>query len=702
MARLIDALLEKNLITREQLQDARDKQIGAKKPIHELLIEMGFLQEEKLVEIASNILHLPVMDLENESIDTDALKLFSYEYAKSHGVFPVKKANGKLFLAMSDPQDISTLEDARIIAGMEIQPVLCAKSAISKFIEKFYLVDDAIYDLMKNIVEDTKVALLAEGKERKDNFDKEALKDDLAPVVRIVNLILSEAVKSRASDIHIEPFDKFVEVRYRVDGFLKNIMKIPKRLSSALIARIKILSDLDIAETRKSQDGRIKMIIGAEKIDLRISIMPAFYGEKAVIRVLDARQAQVDLTNIGFQKDELDIFKEALHRPQGMILITGPTGSGKTSTIYAALSEIKDETINIITIEDPVEYLIEGISQIEVNPVKDVTFATGLRSILRQDPNVILVGEIRDKETADIAFRSSLTGHLVFSTLHTNNAVASIIRLRDIGLDPYIIASSLALVVSQRLVRVICPHCKQSYEPESRIKDKFKALIQQTGIKSFYQGKGCEKCNYNGFAGRTAIFEVLKIDGQLKELISNDASESEIFEQAKKSKFKTLAESGILKVSKEITTLEEIDRVTDVVAKTDITEQERENDKATRILIVDDEDDIRKVVAKRINAAGYETIEAANGQEAVEMVFKEAPDLIIIDLMMPVMGGIEATKKIKSNLQTASIPIMMLTAKQDKASELQGIDSGADDYITKPFDNDKLIARVKMLLRRRI
>ena len=702
MSRLTDALLERKLITQEQLQDARDKQIGAKRPLHELLVEMGFLEEEKLVETASDVLHLPVVDLEKESIDKGLLKLITYEYAKSRGCFPIKKKEGKLLLAMSDPQDISTLDDACIITGMKIQPVLCKKSDIAKCIEKYYLVDDAIYDLVKNIVIDTKVVLLEEGNKGKDSLDAENLKGEASPVVRIVNLMLSEAVKSRASDIHIEPFEDFIEVRYRIDGFLKNVMKIPKKLSHAIVARIKILSNLDIAETRKPQDGRIKIMIAGDKIDLRISIIPAFYGEKAVIRVLDSRQAQVDLANIGFQEDKLGLFKEYLHKPQGMILITGPTGSGKTSTIYAALSEIKDETINIITIEDPVEYLIDGINQIEVNSVKDVTFASGLRSILRQDPNVILVGEIRDKETAEIAFRSSLTGHLVFSTLHTNSAVASITRLRDIGLDPHIIASSLMLVVSQRLVRAICPHCKEKYEPDVKIKAKFKNLIQKAGIKDFYKGKGCEKCGYSGFLGRTAVFEILKIDDKIRDLISKDSPETAISQEAQKGQFEALAEAGILKVAQGLTTLEEINRVTDVIEKPEeALDHKTKKDKTIRILLADDEADIRKVVAMRLNAAGYETLEAVNGQEAVAIAFKESPDLIIMDLNMPVMGGIEATGKIRSNIQTASIPVMMLTAKQDKASELEGIDAGADDYLTKPFDKDKLIARIKMLLRRK-
>lgn len=700
MSILLDALLEEKLITKEQLDDARDKQLGAKKPLHELLVDMGFLQEEKLIAVASKVFNLEVVHLDNEMIDATILNMLPYNHAKRFGIFPLRKEEGKLVVAMGDAQEILILDDVRLITGMDIKPVLSTKSDISRYIEKYYLLDDSTYDLMKNIVEDTKVELIQDIKPSEDQFDVEFSSKERSPVIQLANLILGEAVKSRASDIHIEPFEEFTEVRYRIDGFLKNIMKLPKKLSNPLVARIKILSELDIAETRKPQDGRSKVMVNNKKIDLRVSIVPAFHGEKVVIRVLDTSHSRVKLDNIGFKEDELSLFKEVIRKPQGMILITGPTGSGKTSTIYAALDAVKNETVNIITVEDPVEYLIEGINQIQVNPVKDVTFANGLRSILRQDPNVILVGEIRDFETAEIAFRSSLTGHLVFSTLHTNNAIATILRLKDMGLDSYIVGSSLIFIVAQRLVRVICPHCKELYQPSENTMNKFKSFIERLGISQFYKGKGCDKCGYVGFLGRIAIFEMLKITDKIRELISSDASEPVILEEARKNKFKNLAESGVIKVLEGITTLEEVARVTDAVDQDEILAQKSGEQKGIKILLVDDEDDIRKVISKRLQNVGYIVVQAKDGLEALECVFNEKPDLILMDIMMPRMDGFEATKKLRSHLQTASIPIIMLTAKKDKQSELDGIDVGADDYITKPFDNDKLLSRIKMLLRR--
>jgi len=530
---------------------------------------------------------------------------------------------------------------------------------------------------------------------------------------------------ARASDIHLEPFEKFVEVRYRVDGNLRSIMKIPADLYPSLVVRIKILTNLDISETRKAQDGRCSILINERKVDLRISVIPTFFGEKIAIRLLDKKEAQVELENLGFYDDDLNIIKQAIHKPQGMILITGPTGSGKTSTLYAALGNIKSESKNIVTIEDPVEYLMPGINQIQVNPFKDVTFATGLRSILRQDPNVILVGEIRDLETAEIAFRASLTGHLVLSSVHTNHALATIVRLMDIGLEPYLISSSLILIVAQRLVRTICPYCKHEVTDPKQLQslhEKFGLFIQKNKIEKFFYGKGCDRCCYTGFLGRTVISEIVKIDNQMKELISNKAHQGEMLKVARTLGMRTLAESGIRKVLEGLTTIEEVESVCDVrdsegkpehgvnlsaPTKEEIKEisavtadLRRAVNKRFMILVVDDEEDIRRILKTRLTKEGYEVVEAVDGEQGVQAAYQRRPNLIIMDVMMPELDGVSATKKIKSHLETASIPVVMLTAKTDSASEIEALDAGADDYICKPFDHEKLVARIRMLLKR--
>jgi type IV pilus assembly protein PilB len=704
MHSLITALLKAGLITQEQLEDARDKQKGAKKPLQDVLVDMGFVTEADLLDVSSKIFNMPVMELDDSAIDPSAMKLISYETAKRHGVFPVRSEDSKLIVAMSNPQDIVALDDLRIISNMHIKPVLSKKSDIAECIEKYYRIDDSVYDILKNITDEADVEIIGESKKEEDTqaaLDIKAFENENTPIVRLVNLVLGDAVKGRASDIHIEPRDRIVEIRYRIDGDLKSIMTVPRNLHPTIVARIKILASLDIAETRMSQDGRTHILVNGRKIDLRVSVVPTFYGERVVLRLLDAKEAKVDMGNLGFQNDELAVFKEAIRRPQGIILVTGPTGSGKTSTLYAALNEVKSEIKNIMTIEDPIEYLVPGINQMQINPVKDVTFAMGLRSILRQDPNIILVGEIRDRDTAEIAFRASLTGHLVFSTLHTNNATSTVTRLLDIGLEPYLIASSVIMIVAQRLVKVICPHCKEEVPPDQKMVEKFKIYIDRLGIKKFYIGKGCEKCDFTGFYGRTAIFEIMKISVALRDLIDKRAPESAIFNEARKSGMKTLAESGIEKVAQGLTTLREVAKIADVVEEIIPAGSAASPAAEAKILVVDDEEDILKVLDKRLESAGYRMIGARDGREAIQCTIKEKPDLIIMDVMMPQMDGFEAVKTLRSRLETARIPIIMLTAKHDKESEVKGLDMGADDYITKPFDSDKLLARIRMLLKRR-
>ena len=715
MTMLTEALLEDALITREQLDDAMDKQIGAKKPIHELLLEMGFVKEEDMMRISSKVFKLPVLKLKEEEIDSSLIKMIPYDKAKCYGVFPIRKEGEILLLAMSDPQDVIALEDLAIIAKCRIRSVLSTKKEINKYIEEYYQSDDSLYDLLKNIVSGGKVEVIKKTVQDTSTVDLGVLNVETAPVVRLANLILSDALKNRASDVHIEPQEGFTEVRYRIDGDLKNIMKVPVKIQSALVARIKIMAEMNIAEKRKSQDGRTAVMIDDRKVDMRVSVVPTFYGEKIVIRLLDTKEAHLEPEKIGFREKDIEMFTEEISRPQGIILVTGPTGSGKTSTLYAALNCVKSEKKNIVTIEDPIEYLMPGISQIQVDVAKDVTFASGLRSILRQDPNIILVGEIRDRETADVAFRSSQTGHLVFSTVHANSAVSTITRLVDIGLEPFLIRSSLNLIIAQRLIKLNCPHCKEEYMPSKKDLKRFKMYLDKFAIKTFYRGKGCEECGYTGHIGRSAIFEMMKLNDRIRTLISQSAPEEEVFQEAKKNGMKTLAEAGIEKVRQGLTTLEEVSNVADVVedepgveafaaqvmpAEPEVTSTPSEVKSKFKILVADDESDIRKVIEKRLEYAGYNVITALNGAEAVALAVKEKPDLILMDVMMPEMDGFEATRVLRSKLETAVIPILMLTAKTDKRSELEGLDSGADDYVTKPFDKDKLLARIKILLRR--
>ncbi|MCX5707752.1 MAG: ATPase, T2SS/T4P/T4SS family [Candidatus Omnitrophica bacterium] len=700
MTDLINALIQEGLITHENVRDAQDKQLGAKKPLQELLVEMGFISEEKLIEVASKTFATPLADVQ-ETIDPAVSRLIPFELARRFGVFPLRMQERKLILAMSNPVDVMAIDGISSLTGLQVEPVLATRSRIMQMTEENYHIDDTVYDLLKNTSSDFKVSVLKEDVADVQALESASKEKEDSSLVKLVNLILGDAIKMRASDIHIEPQDTFAAVRYRIDGNLKNIMNVPSELQPRLVARIKILAGLDVAERMKAQDGRIKILIGEHKVDLRINTVPTFYGETIALRLLDHQAANVDLNKIGLEPEELGKFSKAVKRPQGIILVTGPTGSGKTSTLYAALNFVKSETKHVITIEDPIEYLIEGINQIQLNPAKEMTFATSLRSILRQDPNIVLIGEIRDRETAEIAFQASQTGHLVLSTLHTMNSVSSITRLVDIGLEPFLIASSLIMVVAQRLVRLICPFCKGEYTPDAGEQEKFHSVIERFGLNKFYRGKGCQQCNFTGYLGRKAVFEIMEVNDAICALINSKAPESAILQEAQRNGLRTLADSAVRKVADGLTTWEEISRVVDISKQETAVQKQEIPGGAVKILIVDDEPDLLQILEKRLRDSGYVIVQGHDGAEAVEMAHKERPDLIIMDINMPAMDGFQATKALRSTLATASIPIMLLTARQDVASEVAGLDAGADDYMVKPYDKDKLLARVKLLLRKK-
>ena len=566
MSPIFDELIKKSFVTEKHVSDAFQQRNSVGKSAQEILIELGHLQSSDLYEVAQQVREGHSIDLDAGVINLKILQLIRREDALRYGVVPFAKEGGTLIVAMSDPSDIFAIDNLAFMTGLNVKAGLSSHAQISQWIQKYYFQQDSVQEILQDTIDDNDVALINdEAMTSEEIADIAVSRADSSSFIRLVNRLLCDAVDARASDIHVEPRDKNVEVRYRIDGYLKTIIKIPRNFHPRLSSRIKILAKLDIAEQRKVQEGRIKVSIKGEKIDLRISVIPIFYGEKIVLRILDSRSTQFDINKIGFSPDELETFKAAIQRSQGVVLVTGPTGSGKTTSLYAALQHIKCETKNIVTIEDPIEYLIDGINQLQLSRFKDVTFTTGLRSILRQDPDVILVGEIRDKETAEIAFRASLTGHLVFSTLHTNSAVSSVTRLLNIGLEPYLISSSVSLLVAQRLVRVICPECKEQCIPDQELLKKFKGYLRGSRSQKFYKGKGCEHCNFTGFYGRTSIFEIMKVDDKIKELIFNKASENLILKQATNSGMKTLVESGVMKVLAGVTTLDEVAKVTEVV-----------------------------------------------------------------------------------------------------------------------------------------
>lgn len=544
--RLGDLLLDSGLITAEQLQSAlAEKQKGQR--LGDALLERGFITEQQLIEVLEFQLGIPHVSLYRFPFDQKLIKLVSKEMAKRNLLIPIKIEGDKLFVAMADPMDFYAIDDLRLATGFQIETAIASKDDILRAINKYYEIDDSMSDIMNQLTV-------------QDEVQEEKITSDDSPVVRLVNQILQNAVQQKASDIHIDPQETKVLIRFRVDGVLKNERTFPKHMQSVLVARLKIMANLDITEHRVPQDGRIKMHIEFHPIDLRVSTLPTIYGEKIVMRILDLGSTLNDLNKLGFNSLNLKRFKQLIENPTGIMLITGPTGSGKSSTLYAALNHLNSEEVNIITIEDPVEYQLEGINQIQVNANVGMTFAKGLRSILRQDPNIIMVGEIRDRETADVAVRASLTGHLVLSTLHTNDSLGTITRLVDMGVEPFLVASSLTGVVAQRLVRKVCRDCASEQAPTQREIEIF--AKRGLSIDKVVRGRGCGTCNMTGYKGRLAIHELLMLSDEMKRVIMNNEPFSKLRDLAIKNKTIFLIDDGLLKVKQGLTTTEEILRVT--------------------------------------------------------------------------------------------------------------------------------------------
>ncbi|MBI4590809.1 MAG: type IV-A pilus assembly ATPase PilB [Candidatus Rokubacteria bacterium] len=565
--RLGDLLVNEGLISQEQLQRTLSEQKGTNEKLGSILVRLGIIHEDQLIAFLSRQYGIPSITLSQLDIDPEVVKLVPAQIAKKYEVLPVKRTGNALTLAMADPTNVFALDDVAFMTNLQVLPVVASQGAIRKAIDRIYESKiDALSEAISAIEGEAPDVEVLEGGEdaAPSKVDIFELKDasEEAPVVKLVNLILTDAIRRGASDIHLEPYEKVFRVRYRIDGVLQEMMAPPKRLEAALLSRVKIMSNLDIAERRLPQDGRIKIRYSSREIDLRVSTLPTIFGEKIVMRILDKEALTLDLSKLGFDDWSMENFKKAIHSPYGMILITGPTGSGKTTTLYSAVHTINSPDINIMTAEDPVEYNLKGINQVQVSEEIGRTFAAVLRSFLRQDPDVILVGETRDLETAQIAVRAALTGHLVFSTLHTNDAAGTIARLQDMGIPPFLVASSVLLVLAQRLARKVCKECRQPYEADEESLTPYGHVPQGLGRVTLYKGKGCEVCNFTGMRGRTAIYEVMPVTTEVRELILRGANTTELRELTIQQGMKTLRQAGLLKVLEGVTTAEEILRVT--------------------------------------------------------------------------------------------------------------------------------------------
>ncbi|NPV28505.1 MAG: type II secretion system ATPase GspE [Firmicutes bacterium] len=547
-----DILVEYNLITPAQLEEALKVQRETGERLGEVLVRLGYVSEDDILEVLEYQLGIPRVSLADKPLSPDLVRSLPESLIRRHKVLPLRKEGSTLTVAVADPLNVVALDDLRFATGLEINPVIARRREIEEALERCLAAPEmgrAIQELAMGMPEE----------EARPARTEEAAAEE-APVVRLVNSLLSRAIAEKASDIHIEPQEQGVRVRYRIDGSLREIMQLPKRVQALVTSRIKIMANLDIAEKRVPQDGRIQLRQDERDIDMRVSTMPTVFGEKIVIRLLDKSSALLNLNQLGFSSQNLARFNALIRSSYGMILVTGPTGSGKTTTLYAVLNELNTSEKNIITIEDPVEYTLPGVNQTGINPKAGLTFATGLRSILRQDPDIIMVGEIRDAETAAIAVRAATTGHLVLSTMHTNDAAGAFARLIDMGVEPFLVASSVLGVVAQRLVRVVCPRCREAYELSPDTPEY--AFVNSDKPVRVFRGRGCAACGYTGYKGRTSIQEVLVATRSIRALINAKAPAGEIRRCALEEGMVPLKEDGIAKALEGVTALQEVIRVT--------------------------------------------------------------------------------------------------------------------------------------------
>ena len=560
-SRIGDVLVRQGVISDVQLAQAVEHAQQQSSAVSTALIKSGFVREQDLTSALSKQYNLPVIQIDEQDVQPHVLGLIPQSIAHKHLLLPLELRGNTLTVAMVDPSNIVAVNDIKFITGHDIRVVLASESDLRAHLEKFYESSVSYDSIIGDLAEDGDVEVL--GPESEMNLDELERATEDAPVVKLVNAILTDAIKKGASDIHIEPYEKTFRVRFRIDGVLYEIMKPPPKLKNAITSRLKIMADLDIAERRLPQDGRIKLKFGNRReMDFRVSVLPGLFGEKVVLRLLDKQNLQADMMKLGFEEDQLKVFKDAIDKPFGMVLVTGPTGSGKTTTLYSALAELNKTTVNISTAEDPVEFNLMGINQVQMHDDIGLNFAAALRSFLRQDPDVIMVGEIRDYETAEIAIKASLTGHLVLSTLHTNDAPSTINRLLNRGIEPFLVASSINIVVAQRLARRICDGCKDRLDVSPEVLVNIGVPAAEAMHTEVHYGTGCPKCSGTGYKGRIALYECMAMTDTLKEFVQNGASAAEIKREAIKQGMASLRASGIKALKAGITTVEEVLRVT--------------------------------------------------------------------------------------------------------------------------------------------
>jgi type IV pilus assembly protein PilB len=749
--RLGEIFVKAGLIDEHKLKIAlEENHKNPKEYIGDTLLRLKFVTERDVARALSFQLSVPYIDLTTAVVEPNAIKLIPLKHAKKSLVFPVCLEKGYLILAMKDPLDLNTINMANFASGYNIKPYIAIETDIKYAIKQHYSQGETVDDILKNVTTVDGIEFLKD-----ETPDEKTILDlkkegESAPVIKLVNSIILQGVSAGASDIHIEPQEKEILVRSRVDGVLAEFMRTPKWLQGALVSRIKIMASMDIAERRVPQDGTIKMKMEDKIIDLRISTLPTQYGEKVVIRILETGKNILSPEELGMLPDELGKILNLINLPQGVILVCGPTGSGKTTTLYTLISEIAQKKLNIVTIEDPIEYRIGGVNQVQVFTKAGLTFANTLRSILRQDPDVIFVGEIRDNETAEISMRASVTGHLVLSTIHTNDAISTITRLKDLDIEPYLVGSSLAGILAQRLVRKICKECREEYTPPPAVLKKIETKLSEKVSFLFYHGKGCKSCNQTGYKGRIGVYEILEATSDIRELISKDAPEGKIREAAKMAGMKTMFDDALEKTKQGITTVEELERVlftteereasdelkcsncqkpvepdwqvcpycrhelnvpgpveiinithpSEIIQKEAISGEKHSTLKGVKILIVEEDETVGQGLTFFLRNQQFIVATAVDRKDAVKKIFRDKPHLIIVDIKMPEMAGLELIKRLRNDITTAFIPVIVLSQGRKIQDRLKGFKIGADDYLPKPFSMEELLLRIKAVLKK--
>jgi len=715
------------LVPEEQIVSLR-RDAGNAGSLWEALVDRRILGDDQILQAVSARFRIPVTDL--AMLDSKVLETVPEQVARKYQVLPIRTTDSFLEVATANPFDIESEKMLAFATGREVRLLLLSPSRIREKLDEMYRPEDVVRKLLTGIAENAEVTQLSD---EPDEYRASAEEAQARPIIKLVDTLIADGITSRASDIHVEPSEGGVTVRYRIDGVLRQVMKIPRSAGIPLVSRIKIMSGMDIADRLRPQDGRCRVAVNGNPVDLRVSTLPASLGEKAVIRILNTKATILALDALGFLDEERRTVADLLNHKEGILLVTGPTGSGKTTTLYAALRQVQGEGVNIVTVEDPVEYRLgSNIVQVQVHEKAGLTFATALRSILRQDPDVVLVGEIRDTETAQIAIQASLTGHLVLSTLHTNDAANTVTRLVDMGMEAYKVASALRGVVAQRLLRRLCRQCKT--RQRDPLPERLRKHLPAGAPERLYQAVGCPDCAQTGYRGRFAVLEILVMTPELVRMVGKGAMADQISAAARAAGMKTLFDSGLRHVLEGETSAEELLRVTEppleeAPAATaaappgpaagrmaapvlefspafelldDLPPARAELTRSgALVLLVEDEEQLRRVMRDLLQRQGFSVVEARDGAEALEEMDRHAPDIILLDLNLPKVDGYSVLSQIRSRSATRQLPVVVLTAKGDEDNEVRVLELGADDFLTKPFRAKALAARLQNALNRR-